>query len=98
MVVNFSMRYNCRVKRGAVGPSAFRISLRSCIPVLLMAPVSGAATIYVARKSRVPVISTIQGDWESCDVTMYVIAAASVDANRVLADEEGLILFFYDWC
>jgi len=28
----------------------------------------------------------------SCDVAMYVIVAASVDANRILADEERLIL------
>ena len=37
-------------------------------------------------------ISTIQGDWVSCDVAMYVIVAASVDANRILVDEERLIL------
>jgi len=34
----------------------------------------------------------IHEDWESCDVAMYVIVAASVDANRILADEERLIL------
>jgi len=28
----------------------------------------------------------------SCEVVMYVIVAASVDANRILADEERLIL------
>ncbi len=28
----------------------------------------------------------------SCDMAMYVITAASVDANRILADEERLIL------
>jgi len=38
------------------------------------------------------VISIIQGDCVSCDVVMYVIVAASVDANRILADEERLIL------
>jgi hypothetical protein len=37
-------------------------------------------------------ISTIQGDWESCDMAMYVIAAATDDANRILVDEERLIL------
>ena len=40
----------------------------------------------------VPVISMIQGDWMSCDIAMYVIVAASVDANRILVDEERLIL------
>jgi len=38
------------------------------------------------------VISIIQGDCVSCDVVMYVIVAASVDANRILADEERSIL------
>ena len=38
----------------------------------------------------------------SCDMTMYVIVAASDDANRILADEERLILaarcvFFFRW-
>jgi len=28
----------------------------------------------------------------SCEVVMYVIVAASVDANRILVDEEMLIL------
>jgi hypothetical protein len=28
----------------------------------------------------------------SCEVVMYVIVAASVDANRILVDEERLIL------
>jgi len=28
----------------------------------------------------------------SCEVVMYVIVAASVDANRILADEERSIL------
>ena len=28
----------------------------------------------------------------SCDMAMWVIVAASVDANRILADEERLIL------
>jgi len=46
----------------------------------------------VARKIRVPVISIIQGDCVSCDVVMYVIVAASVDANRILVDEERSIL------
>ena len=43
-------------------------------------------------------INTIQEDWESCDMAMYVIVAASVDANRILADEERSILaarFFF---
>jgi len=34
----------------------------------------------------------------SCEVVMYVIVAASVDANRILADEERSILaarFFF---
>jgi len=38
------------------------------------------------------VISMIQGDWVSCEVVMYVIMAASDDANRILADETRLIL------
>ena len=46
----------------------------------------------MAKKIRVPAISMIHEDWESCDVAMYVIVAASVDANRILADEERLIL------
>ena len=37
-------------------------------------------------------INTIQEDWESCDMAMYVIVVASVDVNRILADEERLIL------
>jgi hypothetical protein len=37
-------------------------------------------------------ISIIQGDCVSCKVVMYVIVAASVDANRILVDEERLIL------
>jgi len=37
-------------------------------------------------------INTIHEDWVSCDVVMYVIVAASVDANRILVDEERLIL------
>jgi hypothetical protein len=37
-------------------------------------------------------ISIIQGDCVSCEVVMYVIVAASVDANRILVDEERLIL------
>ena len=37
-------------------------------------------------------ISMIQEDWVSCDVAMYVIVAASVDANRILVDEERSIL------
>jgi hypothetical protein len=38
------------------------------------------------------VISMIHGGWVSCEVVMYVIVAASVDANRILVDEERLIL------
>jgi len=34
----------------------------------------------------------IHEDWVSCEVVMYVIVAASVDDNRILADEERLIL------
>ena len=37
-------------------------------------------------------ISMIHEDWVSCEVVMYVIVAASVDANRILVDEERLIL------
>jgi len=40
----------------------------------------------------------IHEDWLSCDVIMYVIVAASVDANRILVDEERSILaarFFF---
>ena len=37
-------------------------------------------------------INTIQEDWESCDMAMYVIVVASVDVNRILVDEERLIL------
>jgi len=40
------------------------------VSVLLMAPNSGAARVYVARKIRVPVISMIQGGWVSCEVVM----------------------------
>jgi len=46
----------------------------------------------VARKIRVPVISMIHEDCVSCEVVMYVIVAASDDANRILVDEERLIL------
>ena len=46
----------------------------------------------MARKIRVPAISTINGVWVSCEVVMYVIVAASVDANRILVDEERMIL------
>ena len=46
----------------------------------------------MARKIRVPVISMINGGWVSCEVVMYVIVAASVDANRILVDEERSIL------
>jgi len=38
------------------------------------------------------VISMIHEDWVSCEVAMYVNVAASVDDNRILADEERLIL------
>ena len=52
----------------------------------------------MARKIRVPVISMINGGWVSCEVVMYVIVAASVDANRILVDETRSILaarFFF---
>ena len=47
-------------------------------------------------------INTIHEDWVSCEMVMYVIVAASVDANRILVDEERLILaarcfFFFRW-
>jgi len=45
MVVIFSMRYSGRVKMVAIGPSPLSISLRFWVSVLLMAPVSGAATV-----------------------------------------------------
>jgi len=44
------------------------------------------------EKLGFPVISMIQWGCVSCEVVMYVIAAASVDANMILADEERLIL------
>lgn len=34
----------------------------------------------------------IHEDWVSCDVIMWVVRAVSVDANRILVDEERSIL------
>ena len=40
--MNFSMRNSGRVKRGASGLSAFSISFRFLVSVLLIAPIKGA--------------------------------------------------------
>jgi len=44
-VIRYSIIFSGVVRMGVSGPSVFSISLRFCMSVLLMAPVSGAATM-----------------------------------------------------
>ena len=45
MFVNFSMRFSGILIMYERGPKPSRVSFRFCVSVLLMAPVSGAATV-----------------------------------------------------
>jgi len=45
MVVIFSMRFSGILSMYERGPNPSRVSCRFCMSVLLMAPVSGAATV-----------------------------------------------------
>jgi len=44
-VIRYSIIFSGVVRMGITGPNVFSISLRFCMSVLLMAPVSGAATV-----------------------------------------------------
>ena len=62
MIISLSMRFSGILSMYERGPNPSRVSFRFWVSVLLMAPNSGAARVYVARKIRVPVISMIHED------------------------------------
>ncbi len=44
-MIRYSIIFSGVVRMGVTGPNVFRISLRFCMSFLLMAPVSGVATM-----------------------------------------------------